>query len=361
MHEQMYEQIEKWYKAKTKIYNIEDIKYLQKYLVKTDQNISHVERFSSDYKFDYFSLDEMNCKKIKVRPENIFKINLYRIMVQLRTYFSDINLEIFFETSGENDKMIKKDNCTFKHDVYIKLHGPNSFYDIGLEYFETKHDRIKDNDKDISSKINLDVYRIYNEKDNKYIEFMKEIIYSLFLGICTLNDNPYMLAKINYFKNSNDIKLKKLQKDTDIFNTIIKYMKANVFNLKNFFEDAVLTNPDTEEEFELDKFIEYLMDNFRIKIIFLNSNYDCEYKYFVNIIMNIGVECSDIISSYRNIYSKTMEILFESEREILNWMKEANKSRRLVPKYLDYFLLNHVQNYKCQHTLEKVCNSLNIK
>ncbi len=115
-----------------------------------------------------------------------------------------------------------------------------------------------------------------------------------------------------------------------------------IFNLKIFFEDAILTNPETEEEFELDEFIEYLMDNFRIKIIFLNSNYDCEYKYFVDIIMNIGIECSDIINSYRNIYSKTMEILLESEREMLNWIKEANKSRRLVPKYLDYFLLNHI-------------------
>jgi hypothetical protein len=227
----MHEQIEKWYETKTKIYKISDIKYLQKYLVKTDQNISNIIRFSSDYKFDYFNLDKMDCQKIKVRPENIFKINLYRVVVQLKKYFFDINIEIFFETSGENDNMIKKNNCTFKHDIYIKLHGPNSFYDIGLEYFESIHDRIKDNDKDISSKINLDVYCVYNEKHNKhnkYNKFMKETIYSLFLGICTLGDNPYILAKINYFKNSCDTTLEKLQSDTELFDTIIEYKKANV-------------------------------------------------------------------------------------------------------------------------------------
>lgn len=70
--------IEKWYINKTKLYKLKDIKKLQKYLIKTDQNISATINFSLDYKFDYFDLDEIDCKKINVRPENIFKINLYR-------------------------------------------------------------------------------------------------------------------------------------------------------------------------------------------------------------------------------------------------------------------------------------------
>ncbi len=72
--------IEKWYTNKTKLYKLEDIKYLQKYLVKTDQNISNIIKFSLDYGFDYFNLDKMDCVGIKVRLENIFKINFYRVV-----------------------------------------------------------------------------------------------------------------------------------------------------------------------------------------------------------------------------------------------------------------------------------------
>ena len=353
-----YNVLSKWFTNKTKLHKLEDIKYLQRFLVGTDQNISSIIKFSLDYKFDYFDLDRIDCLKIQVRPENIFKINFYRIIKKLKTYFSNVNIEIFFEKSGNNDNLIKKSNCTFKHDVYIKISNNYKFYDIGLEYFETIHDRIKDNDKEISSKINLDGYYIYSEKDYNYNDFMKETIYSLFLAICALSDNPFVLSKINYFKNYYEDE-KNLKKDTELFNTVIQWKKTNSFNLKNFFERSIIINPDTEDEFEFDEFIEYLYDNYRIRIKFLDKIFNCEYKYFVDIIMNISIECSDIILSYRRIYCKTMEILFESEKEIFKWVSKSNEARRLVPKYIDNFLLNHIKNYRCIYTLEKVQEILN--
>ena len=351
----------KWYNNKTKLHKLEDIKYLQKYLVGTDQNISGIINFSMNYKFDYFDIDKMNYKKIKVRPENIFKINFYRVIKKMINYFPNMSIQIFFEKFGDNDNLIKKQNSTFKHDVYIKISNNNNFYDIGLEYFEIIHDRIKDNDKEISSKINLDGYYVYNEKDCNYNDFMKETIYSLFLAICALSDDSYTLSKINYFKNYCNSDENKLKKDTELFNTIIEWKKLNLFDLKNFFEKSVLINPDTEEEFSFQEFIEYLYDNFRIKIIFLDEYYNCEYKYFVDIIMNIGIECSDIISSYRKIYSKTMEILFQSEKELVKWISKSNQARRLIPKYIDNFLLNHLKNYRCHYTLEKIHETLTNK
>ena len=355
------ENIKNWYCSKTKLYKIKDLKYLQKYIVNTEQNISNIIQLSLDYKFDYFDLDKMDYKKIKIRPENIFKINFYRVVKKIKEYFidTDICIEIFFESAGENDNLIKKKNCTFKHDVYIKISNNDKFYDIGLEYFELIHDRIKDNDKEISSKINLDRYYMYNEKDLKYNKFMKETIYSLFLGICALNDNPYVLSKINYFKNHNNNKTLKI--DTELFNSIINWKKTNSFNLKKFFERSVIINPETENEFVFDEFVHYLYNNHRIKIIYLDKKYNCEYKYFVDIIMKIESECSDIIGSYRILYSKTMEILFESEKEILEWIRETNNAKRLIPKYIDNFLLNHVKNYKCTYTLEKVHSELSKK
>ena len=349
--------IKKWYYSKSKLHNKEDLKYLKKYLKSTQKNKFKNIQLSFDYKFKYFDLDQINNENLKIRSENIFKINFLNIVRKINKYFSNtkILVEIFFESSGENDNLIKKKNCTYKHDVYIKISNDDVFYDIGFEYFETLHDRIKDNDKEISSMINLDGYYVYNEKDLKYNEFMKDSIYTIFLGICALDNNPYILSKINYFINNNNKQT--LKKETELFNNIIQWKKSNSFNLKNFFEKSIFTNPDTEEEFDFDDFIEYLYDNYRIKIVYLNDK-NCEYKYFVEIIMKINSECSDIISSYRLLYYKTMEILFDSDKEILRWVKKSNDSKRLVPKYIDNFLLNHIKNYKCSYTLKKVYEEL---
>ena len=165
-----------WYTNKTKLYKIDELQYLLKYIVKTDENIYYTINYSIDYKFSYLDLEKINCKKINVRPENIFKINFSSVITNMKKYFKNIEIKILFESPSENDILIKKTKYTYKHDVYIKISNELSFYDIGLEYFEIKHDRIKDNDKEISSKINLDGYYIYNEKDNSYNKFMKETI-----------------------------------------------------------------------------------------------------------------------------------------------------------------------------------------
>jgi NADH/F420H2 dehydrogenase subunit C len=76
--------------------------------------------------------------------------------------------------------LIKHYNCTYKHDIYIKIFNKeNDYYDIGLEYFESVHDRIKDHEKEISSLINLDGYYVYEEKNKNYNDFMHESIYNL--------------------------------------------------------------------------------------------------------------------------------------------------------------------------------------
>jgi hypothetical protein len=352
--------IKKWYSSKTKLNNKEDLKYLKKYLKNEHKKKLNKIQLSFDYKFKYFDIDKINNENLKIRTENIFKINFLNVVNKLNKYFlnTKILVEIFFESSGENDNLIKKKNCTYKHDVYIKISNNDIFYDIGFEYFESSHDRIKDNDKEISSMINLDGYYMYNEKDLRYDEFMKESIYTLFLGICALDDNPYVLSKINYFINCSNVKT--LKKETELFNNIICWKKLNSFNLKKFFEKSVFTNPDNGEEFDFDDFIEYLYDNYKIKIVYLNEK-NCEYKYFVEIIMKINSECSDIISSYRILYTKTMEILFDSDKEILKWIKKSNDSKRLMPKYIDNFLLNHIKNYKCSYTLKKIHEELSKK
>lgn len=354
------QEIIKWYETKKKLYTVSDLAILKKYVIKTEQNIAKTINFSSDYEFKYFDLDLMDCEKIKVRPENIFKINFQMIVKKLQQYFLNCKIEINFEASSDNDFLLKKNNCTYKHDICIKVTNnlDNESYDIGLEYFEFIHDRIKDDDKEISSRLILDGYYVYNESSKQYNEFMKETIYNIMITICALTDDPYTLSKINYFANYKNIR--SLKADTEIFNKIINWKKTNTGDFKKLFDNFMIINPENGKEFEFNEFIEHIENNFNIVIKFTNET-NCEYKYFVDFIVQVNTDYSQHIYSYRKIYARTMEILIETQKQMIKWIKQMNNSRKLVPKYIDSFLRVHIQNYRYTDTQKKALNNLTKK
>jgi hypothetical protein len=337
-----------------------DIITLKKYVVTTEENFANEIHFSSDYEFQYFDLDQMDCKKIKTRPENIFKINFHMIGKKLRKYFPKTKININFEASSENDTLIKKNSCTYKHDVCIKLtNQDNETYDIGLEYFEFIHDRIKDDDKEISSKVILDGYYVYHESSNNFNEYMRETIYNIMITICTIEDDPYILSKINFFNNYKNIR--SLKSDTVKFNNIMKWKRENIFNFKKIFEIFVISNPDTGLEYEFEEFIKHIDEKFKININFLDDKSNCEYKYFVDLIVQVDASYSSNILTYRKIYTRTMDVLIDSQKQMIKWIKQMNNSRKLIPQYLDSFLRVHIQNYRYTDTQFKALNTLQNK
>ncbi len=354
------EQIERWFETKKKLHLQSDLKILKEYVVVTDQNIANTIYFSSDYEFSYFDLSEIDCNKIKVRPENIFKINFEMIVKKLKKYFPDTKIIINFESPSENDLLIKKYNCTYKHDACIKLvNKDNETYDIALEYFEYVHDRIKDDDKDISSKVILDGYYVYHEASNNYNDYMKETIYNIMISICAIEDNPYTLSKVNFFNNYKNIK--SLKTDTQMFNEIIGWKKSNYVNFEKLFNNLMLRNPNTEEEFEIEEFVDYIKDKYKVKIEFTNNTYYCNYISIVDMIVQINTDYSPKIYSYRKIYSRTMDILIDSQKQMIKWIKQMNNFRKLIPQYLDSFLRVRIQNYRYSDTQNKVISNLQHK
>lgn len=352
------EQINKWFESKKKLHLLADIVTLKKYVVTTEENFANEIHFSSDYEFRYFDLDQMDCKKIKTRPENIFKINFHMIGKKLRKYFPKTKIDVNFEASSENDTLIKKNSCTYKHDVCIKLtNQDNETYDIGLEYFEFIHDRIKDDDKEISSKVILDGYYVYNESNKNYNEYMRETIYNIMISICTIEDDPYILSKINFFNNYKNIR--SLSGDTIKFNNIMKWKRENIINLYDFFKESRPSNLETGKIFTFEEFIEFLNEK-NINIEFINKS-NCEYKYICDIIMVMDTDCSQQIYSYKKIYTRTMDVLIDSQKQMIKWIKRMNNSRKLIPQYLDSFLRVHIQNYRYTDTQFKALNTLQNK
>lgn len=357
------------FKSNTKLRQREDLEKFSKYLSETE--LCHVKtiKFSNDYIFTYCNIpqilfvDKLPAKpdEIIARPESVFKLNIYNIVKEFKKIFSRCNVKIMleFEASGWNDKLMK--NNPYKHDAYIQITDKtNKIYDIGLEYFETKHNRFNDSDKEISSKLNLSKYIVYEEKIGNHDEFIKKTIELLFLGICTIIHDPYPLCKIKFFKNHTNEKT--LKKDTELFNNVMEWRRKKSFDLKIFYENAMITKPvrkndednDENNEFEnVYEFIEFLDEEYNIKIP-LDDITNCDYNYFTKIIMRIDENCSNIIVSYRDMYVKTMDLIIESQEDLLESESESNDAKRLVPKWLSNFLLCHITYYIDRYTLEKV-------
>ena len=351
-------QIEIWYNKKTKLKKIADLKkinYCIDYYNRTnniDKNTCIV-NYSSDYEFEFYNLDKMNMEQIKIRPENIFKLNFLIIIKKFKKYFNKLNFDgiqiiIDFEKAGIIDSQLKIPQATYKHDVYIKIEYHNGDnYDereIGLEYFETIHDRIKDFEKQISSEMQLESYYVYKEKDKKYYEFMKKIIYEIFLNICCILNDRYILSKIIYFEKY--VINKNLKQDTLIFNKMIEWNKNDKFNFEEFFLTTGVINPNDEKVFKkYPEFIKYLKEFHEIDIILDKDNF-CKFDFFEEIINIIDSDCSPKILDYRKTFTKMMKIMLDASDKILELGNKSKRNKQNLSKYLNNLLCLHITNLK---------------
>ena len=365
--------ITKWFNKNTKLEKINDLKKLNNYICyfnnknKITNNILNI-NYSSDYEFRIFDLDNMNVNQMNIRPENIFKLNFLIIVKKMNKYFNEIDfpgLKIFidYERAGDIDLARKIKSSTYKHDVYIKIEYTSSKKyqekEIVFEYFESIHDRIKDNEKKISSIVQLDSYIVYEEKNKNYNKFIKKTIFEIFLNICCVLDDKYILAKIIYFENY--IMNKNIKQDTLMFNKIIEWKKNDEFDFENFFDSSGIINPDDDKPFKkINSFIDYLKNNYEITIKF-NKGYLCEFNYFIEIINVIDSNCSPKIYDYRKTFTNMLLIMLEASNKIIEL---NNKKSNLIKFYLPMFLDNthlHIKNWKNEELQKNIYYTLEKK
>lgn len=362
-----------WNNKKTKLKNFNELiklnKYIDYYNRKNNLTKDVLEViYSSDYIFEFYNLNNINLiKKMLIRPENLFKLNFVIIDNQMKKYFNRIQFPglqiiIDFEKAGIIDRYKKISQATYKHDVYIKIEYlcDNNYIEreIGLEYFETVHDRIKDNEKKISSEIQLDSYLIYEEKNKNYHEFMKNTINEIFLSICCVLNDKYILSKIIYFEDY--IVNKNIKQDTMIFNKMIEWEKNNEFNFEEFFLSSQPINPDDDKPFKQKEFIKYLKDNYEIEIILDNNNF-CHFDYFIEIINVIDIEHCPKIYDYRKTFTNMLKIIIKASDKIIELTNSKSKLIKYnLPMYLDNINL-HIPKWKNNQVLKNIYNELKKK
>jgi hypothetical protein len=353
--------INEWFKKNTKLKTISDLKILRNYLNDVDKKYIKEKyiRFSNDFEFKYYEYNKPSNIN-NVRPESIFKLNWFYIIKKIKKLFENdnINIKINYECPGKIETQLKQDNkMCYQHDVYITIFNNNTSFDCALEYFEKGSHNIKiDNDKEICSSQYVNIYSVYYEKDDLY-NYMKDIIHQILILICTAIDDPYKLAKINFFSNHNNKAT--LKKDTELFNKIISFKKNNKFHFESFFNTLNPKNEETGEFFELEDFIEFLEDTYNIKII-LDKDGFCSYKLFSKLIISLDqqVNSPDILG-YKKIYQDAMDILFDSQQQIIDFVKKFNDRRENLISFVNFFLLNHIHQYANKTTLNIIKRKLN--
>ncbi len=349
-------QIDEWYASKLKLHTTYDIKFMRDYLNNLDRHRKII-KFSGDYEFRYYEYEDNTTYNI--RNESIFKVNWRHIVQKLNKYFPHIKISILFEVPTKLQKKIIK-KAYFKHDIYIiiKNRYNKTRYDCVLEYFEKNaHNELIDYDKKYITSQLVDWYGVYNERNNNLYEFMKYGLHNLLMLICTASDDHFVLSKINFFKHYKD-DTKSLRKYTDIYNHIIDYKKNDKFDMNELIKFLNPVNPNNGKRFSINDFINYIEEKYNL-IINFSSNYICSNEYFDLIILYLDDSiCGTNLTVIKKIYQKAISILFQSQRDIIEYIKNNNKKKNNIRLFLEQILKFHIKHIPDKAILEQIVFSL---
>ena len=363
--------IELWDKKKTKITNPLDLQLLahgvgtnfgyENISEENDEefedtdNTKHI-TIARKYKFNYSVYEDDD-----IRQENIFKLNFYNIVNKLKIYFPNVDINIFFEKSTYVDREIKKANTTYKHDVVINIkkksdneedindsneYDIDNTFEIVLEYFEKIHNRFNDDDKKISTNLFSDDYLVYNVNTDNMEDFIIDSIYAIIQIICVATDDEYELSKILYFDKKNN--KKNSIREFDYFNKIITIQKNKDFNLKEFHKKIGPCDPDTNDDMTFDDFIDYIEDELKIEIKYLDKKFNCSSEIFDKLILllPISVDETGILKAYKNKYSDAMKALLTASKKIIEILRKQRTKRMQLPEFIRNFQKFHKDNLK---------------
>lgn len=349
--------------------NFNPIKFIEKnYIVDNESNIKTI-FFGKNYEFKYIDLKNSTIilnhdESSYYSKKNIFKFNLLIIIDYLKNYFEQIDIKIFFDHPSRNEQLIKKEGEGFKHNIYIQINKFEKYFDCGIDLIERNTFLSDEYDsgyyKYISSIVNLDYYKYFQEDTDNYDDFIKDIIYRLLIILCSINKDEFTLAIILFscseFKSN--LESSNIKRDCEIFRKVIYAKRDNKINLKDWFEEIIPLDPDDGKELEWDNFVKYIK-TIVYKFNFIDENYNISYDTFEKIILKINSELSIKIDYYKMIYQKTVNLVIESLKLIMDLIESSNKTKKYIPQYINY-LLSDIVKYHDNEILEKIFDELDI-
>lgn len=362
--------IDEWARKKSKLKTIKDLKIIKKYLTYNSYEETEL-KLSSDYIFNYYPNDLTQIKKLKLRPENVFKLSITQILNKFTQYFENqIDFNIFFEEPNQteaNNECKNTNNCT-RPDIQIEISKSKSdnYKLIILEYNEKKsHNQVYDSYKDIKSNHHSFMFYKYEEKNEhiKSLNFsntIKNIIMDMFCIVCTILNNKIILSKIIYFDDFFHLDNNTLEIKTNIFNYIMETINNKTFDLKKLFRELRPYNSDGES-YTYGEFIKLLKTDYKINIGTDNKITEFDSKYFSMIIVHLNSDISETIREYKKIYMESNDALNKASDKIIYFTNKQFEKMQNLKKYLENYIEFDLEKSINITMLKKVSNKLNIK
>lgn len=319
-------------------------------------------------KFNYINgdkliqlLDTKNIlKEDSISYLSILKYNFDKLINQLAEYFPDIKINKFNNSPCMTECKIKREEFTYKYDMYIVMTKGDKIYEYGFDFFLNLSD-IPEN-KYSHSKTLLDDYQYFINEDiqtNDDIKrYLNENLFKILIAICALKDDEYQLAEIMFVKSNQVNKTQKqILKELGYFLRVINWKKSNNIDLEDLFDECMFTEKQTEKTITYKKFkktLSLICEKNEIK-------YDVEketigFDIFEEIIMNINEYFeSSTIKQYKLVYKKAMSILMESLKIIIELIKEINMKKTFTPNYINNLIEFHLNEYKEKNIINKLC------
>lgn len=313
--------------------------------------------YGTGLQFKYINFQNIDLTNSQITPQEIFKLNMFSVIYTLSDYFNNTNINLAYDVANRNELILKNCNFAIKHDIYISFKQDQQYFECGFDFL--KKTLFIDEYKNISSVVNLDDYKYFDEDIDKIDVFMEVCIEGLLIILCSLNNDEYKLAEILFISANRN--LSNLQEQLEIYKKIIYGKKNNFVNLNEFFEELIPINPETGIYLQYDKFIKYIEDNILggEKLNFNNGSLTLvSWDDFEQIILNLDKNISRIIINYKQIYTQAVNTLLLSLKKIIELIQKINKTKKYIPQYITMLLSKDIVNLANNELLDDIYNQL---
>lgn len=312
--------------------------------------------YGDEVVFKYIDLDKLDlasCNDLYgVKVQDIFKFNIALIIAKALEYFPQLSSAMHFDMPNYNELSIKQCEHALTHNVYVRFGYNNSYYDCGYDIIETKLFDDEGNSiygeqeqyKLLSSQHNLDDHKPYDLECGVYKSYVESCVYDLLIALSCATNDECELAKIIFMdevKNEQNFK-----QQIQLFNKMILAYKTERFDFDDFYDYVMPTNPKTGDDMTKKQFIKYIeKEVIKSQLKFVDIKY-IGINDFEDLIMEINLDVSPSIKSYRKIYTKAFRIIIKSLKIINGLVKKINKTKKYTPQYIRSLIANDLKNLK---------------
>lgn len=329
---------------------------IKEYL-KNDTFLDNLKKISygNDLEFEYYDFKNINTPIDTITSKQIFKYNFSLIIAKLTEYFTETNINLYYNFPNRNEFILKDYDATIRNDVYVQ-------FNIGMKYFECGFDFVEktfniDQYKHLSSSVHLDYYKYFDEDYDNINIFMSDCIYRMLIILCSLNNNEYKLAEILFIKSNNNLSDLKIQ--LEIYKKIIYGKKNKFINLHNFYEEILPVNIDTGTDMSYKEFQNYIKDNiFNGNKINLTDNNLLSWDDFELIIMDLDKNISLNVGYYKKVYTQSINTLILALKTINELIQQINKTKKYIPQYIQELILTDITNIQNKELLADIYKQL---